>query len=154
MKTGKFIVSVLIPLAIGFLGSLLTFTSIDTWYAGLNKPSFNPPNWVFGPVWTTLYILMGISLFIVWKNGINKSNRLAISIFFVQLMLNLFWSFLFFGLQSPFWGLIEIVILWIFILLNILFFSKISRTAALLLIPYIIWVTFAAFLNLNVWLLN
>ena len=146
----KLLISVGFPLLIGFLGSFFTASSVSTWYVTLNKPSFNPPNWVFGPVWTVLYILMGISLFLVWKSD----NRLAFILFGVQLGLNLLWSLLFFGLQQPFFAFIEIVLLWGAIIATIIVFYSISRIAALLLVPYILWVTFAAILNFMIYWLN
>ncbi|MCX6807442.1 MAG: tryptophan-rich sensory protein [Patescibacteria group bacterium] len=153
-KALKLIVSVAIPLAIGALGSIFTSSSVAThWYFELQKPIFNPPNWVFGPAWTLLYILIGISLFLVWKAKLcNKKS--ALIIFSVQLLLNLFWSIIFFGLHAPFYALLEIVILWIFIVLNIIYFSKISKAAAYLLIPYVLWVSFAGVLNFYIYYLN
>jgi tryptophan-rich sensory protein len=121
----------------------------------LQKPSFAPPNRVFFPVWTALFIMMGISLFLIWQKGWEeKKVKTAIYLFAGQLVLNIMWSFAFFGLKSPFLGLMEIIILWIAILATILTFNKLSRTAAYLLIPYILWVSFAAFLNFSIWRLN
>ena len=158
MKTGKIIrlvSSVLICLAAAAMGSVFTTPSIPTWYALIQKPAFNPPNWVFGPVWTALFILMGISAYLVWEKGLKERKvKVALSVFGVQLVLNILWSALFFGLQSPFYAFIEIIILWIAIVLTIIKFYPVSRNAGLLLIPYIAWVSFAAFLNLSVWLLN
>ncbi len=151
----KFIVSIFVCLMAGFLGSLATRSSIPTWYAGLTKPLFNPPNQIFAPVWTILYILMAVSAFVIWRKGLqNRYVKLALSIFAVQLVLNVLWSILFFGLRLPFPAFIEIIILWIAILFTILIFRKISMTAALLLIPYILWVSFAAVLNFSLWRLN
>ena len=151
----KLITSITICLAAGVLGSVFTTPAIPTWYATLIKPSFAPPNWVFFPVWTTLFIMMGISLFLIWQKGLeNGQVKIAISIFGVQLILNVLWSAAFFGLKSPLAGLIVISILWIFILFTILDFMKVSRTAALLLIPYILWVSFAAVINFFIWRLN
>jgi len=151
----KLLASVLVCLAAGFVGSFFTTPSIPTWYAGLAKPALAPPNWVFGPVWTTLFILMGISLYLVWGKGLEKKNvRMTVAIFGIQLVLNVLWSALFFGLHSPFYAFIEIVALWLAIAATIFAFNKISRNAALLLLPYIIWVSIAAFLNLSIWLLN
>jgi tryptophan-rich sensory protein len=151
----KLAVSIGVCLLAGVIGGLFTSSSIPTWYAALNKPAFNPPNWIFGPVWTLLYILMGVSLFLVWQKGLkNKKAKTAVTIFGIQLALNTLWSILFFGLKSPILGLGEIVVLWAFILLSIIKFSKISKTAAWLLLPYILWVSFAAVLNLSIFLLN
>jgi len=146
---------VIICLAAGFIGSIFTMPSIPTWYTGLNKPPFNPPNWIFGPVWTTLFILMGISAWLIWEKGIsNKEVRSAIMIFSVQLVLNMLWSLLFFGLKLPLFAFAELVVLWLLILATILSFYRISRPAAWLLIPYILWVSFASVLNLSIWLIN
>ncbi|MBM3205921.1 tryptophan-rich sensory protein, partial [Candidatus Shapirobacteria bacterium] len=135
--------------------SAFTNPSIPTWYATLNKPSFNPPNWLFAPVWTILFILMGISLFLIWKKGLKtKGVKTALSIFSIQLVLNIAWSFFFFKFQSPFWAFIEIIILWFFILLMILKFFKINKAAGFLLIPYLLWVSFASFLNYTIYKLN
>jgi len=151
----KLIVSILVCQAAGLIGSVFTIANIPTWYAALEKPFFTPPNWVFAPAWTTLFLLMGIALFIVWNKGLNtKASKIAVSIFAVQLVLNILWSALFFGLQSPFLGFIEIILLWIAILLTIIAFARVSKSAALLLIPYILWVSFASLLNYSVWILN
>jgi len=151
----KLIISIAICLLAGVLGSVFTTPAIPTWYATLIKPSFAPPNCVFFPVWTTLFIMMGISLFLVWQKGLDNGKvKIALSIFGVQLILNVLWSAVFFGLKSPLAGLIVISILWIFILFTILVFMKVSRTAALLLIPYILWVSFAAVINFFIWRLN
>lgn len=151
----KFIFSILFVQAIGIAGSFFTFTSISDWYPALNKPGFTPPNWIFGPVWTILYLLMGISLFLVWKKGIkNEKVSSALTLFFIQLALNFLWSVIFFGLKMPGLAFFEIVILWIAILIVILKFLKLNKTAAYLLIPYFVWVSFASVLNLFIFLLN
>jgi len=151
----KLIISILICLLAGFIGSFFTTPAITTWYTTLQKPSFAPPNWVFFPVWTSLFIMTGISLFLVWQKGWeDKKVKTAIYIFAGQLVLNALWSVAFFGLRSPITGLIEIIILWIAILATILSFMKISRTAAYLLIPYILWVSFASIVNFSIWRLN
>ncbi len=147
----KLAVSVFIPLFIGFIGAFFTAPSIATWYATLNKPPFSPPNWIFGPVWTILYVLMGASLYLVWRKGLNKKPAF---LFGAQLLLNLLWSIIFFGLKSPRFAFAEIILLWGAIALTIIDFRKISHAAALLLIPYILWVSFAAALNYYVWILN
>ena len=139
----------------GILGSIFTISSITGWYSTLNKPFFNPPNWIFGPVWGALYLLMGISLFLVWENKKKNKNYVsALILFFVQLVLNFLWSVLFFGLHSVFFASQEIIILWIFILFTIINFLRVSRTAGLILIPYALWVGFAAVLNFSILLLN
>jgi benzodiazapine receptor len=151
----KLVVSILICQCAGLIGSFFTVPSIPTWYATLKKPSFTPPNWVFGPVWTTLFLMMGIAVFLVWRRGLeNPQVKIALSIFGVHLIFNTLWSIMFFGLRSPFLGLIEIVVLWVAILFTIKYFMKISTVAGLLLIPYIAWVSFAAALNFAIWRLN
>jgi benzodiazapine receptor len=148
-------VALLIPQCAGFLGSFFTISAIPDWYSALLKPSFNPPAWVFGPAWTVLYLLMGIAFYLVWeKYERGQKSRPAFFCFFVQIVLNALWSILFFGLRSPFAAFIEILLLWIFILLNIVFFSRVSRLAAWLLAPYLGWVSFAAFLNFQLYWLN
>jgi tryptophan-rich sensory protein len=150
-----FFVSIAIPLLAGFIGSMSTSSSVSSWYQTINKPVFNPPNSVFGPVWTTLFILMGVSLYIVWSKGLKKKGvKKALGVFGIQMLLNIAWSFLFFGLRSPLLGLIEIVVLWSAILYTIILFYRISKTASYLLIPYILWVSFAAILNFAIFLLN
>ncbi len=139
----------------GLLGTLVTVTGPGSWYDMLVKPSFNPPSWVFGPVWTILYILMGISLYLVlmaWRRG--SDTRIPLVLFGIQLALNALWSFLFFGLQSPAAGLAGIIVLWIFIGATIVTFFRISRPAALLLLPYFAWVSFASILNYAIFTLN
>jgi tryptophan-rich sensory protein len=151
----KLAASLVLCFLAGAIGSVFTYASIPTWYASLNKPFFTPPNWLFGPAWTTFYILMGLSLYLVWKKGFKgKAKKQALYLFAAQLILNALWSFLFFGLQSPLYGFVGIVPLWLFILLTIWKFWKIDRNAALLLLPYIAWVSFAAALNFAVWMLN
>ena len=149
----KLIISILLCLFAGFIGSFFTTTAIPTWYATLQKPSFAPPNWIFFPVWTSLFIMMGISLFLVWRKE-DENVKTALYIFAAQLVLNVLWSVAFFGLKSPLMGFIEIIVLWIAILATILTFMKISKTASYLLIPYILWVSFAAILNFSIWKLN
>ena len=151
----KLIISIAFCLSIAFLGSYFTITKIPTWYATLNKPSFNPPNKIFGPVWTFLYLNMGISLYMVWSRGTkNKQVREAIWLFIAQITLNLFWSIFFFGLESPLLGLLDIVFLWFFVVFTIRSFYKISKNAGLILIPYLVWISFAALLNFFVYILN
>jgi tryptophan-rich sensory protein len=151
----KLIVAILICQLAGFIGSIFTTPSIPTWYAGLQKPTFSPPNWLFFPVWTILFILMGISLYLVWnKLAKNKEAKKSLVVFGVQLTLNILWSILFFGLKSPLYAFVEIIALWLAIAFTVFKFYRISKNAGLLLIPYILWVTFAAFLNFNIWILN
>lgn len=147
------IFSILLPQIVGAFGALFTFSSIADWYTSLTRPPLSPPNWVFGPVWTTLYLMMGLSLFLVLRQKTNKS-KIAVRIFYIQLFLNFLWSVVFFGFLSTGGGLIVIVAMWIAILMTILKFLKFSRIAAYLLVPYLIWVTFASYLNLAFFWLN
>ncbi len=147
--------AILVCELVGIIGGIFTFSAIPTWYAGLNKPSFSPPNWLFGPVWTILYALMGIAVFLVWKKGFEKKEvRFAIGVFSLQLALNFLWSFLFFGMKNPGLAFVEIILLWVVIGATIWEFKKIAPKAAWLLLPYWIWVSFAALLNFAVWQLN
>lgn len=139
----------------GLLSTPFTIASIPTWYKGLNKPFFSPPNYVFGPVWTLLYFLMGVSLFLIWEKGFkNKHAKEGRTYFIIQLILNFFWSAIFFWLHAPFAALIEIIFMWGAILFTILKFYKVSKPAAYLLIPYLAWVSFATLLNASIVLLN
>jgi len=150
----KLVGSILLCQLAGFLGSLFTTPAIPTWYQTLNKPFFTPPNWIFSPVWIGLFILMGVSLFLVWRRSDHPQFKPALIFFFVQLILNTLWSIAFFGLKSPLLGLVDIILLWIAILLTILNFFKVSKWAGALLLPYLIWVSFAALLNVSLWVLN
>jgi tryptophan-rich sensory protein len=151
----KLIISLIICQAAGGIGSIFTAQSVSSWYLTLEKPAFNPPGWVFAPVWTILFLLMGIALYLVWsKKGEQELKIKALIFFAVQWVLNIAWSFFFFYLQNPLAGFIEIFILWIFILLTIIYFYKLSKPAAYLLIPYLAWVSFAAVLNYYLYLLN
>lgn len=149
------ILAILICQGAGLIGSIFTISAIPSWYAGLEKPSFSPPNWLFAPVWFLLYTLMGIAAYLIWDRGVGKKEvKTALTLFAVQLVLNSLWSVIFFGLRLPQYAFLEIVALWVFILLTILSFYKISKTAGLLLLPYILWVSFAAILNLFIVRLN
>lgn len=151
----KLAVSIGMSLSMGVIGAIFTSSSVNTWYANLNKPSFNPPNWLFGPAWTTLYVLMGVAFYLVWREGFQKKEvKVASALFVFQLILNAGWSFFFFGLRSPAYGLVEIVILWVAIIFTIFSFSLVSRASALLMLPYILWVTFATLLNYSILALN
>jgi len=151
----KLFISILIPLLIGAVSAYFTTSGVNGWYANANKPWFNPPNWIFAPVWTTLYVLMGIALFLVWRSdAVAGIKQTAIALFAVQLTLNFFWSIIFFKLQQPGWAFAEIILMWVMILLTIFWFGKISATAAWLLVPYICWVSFASVLNYSIWRLN
>jgi len=150
----KLLTSIILCEGVGFLGTFFTIPSITTWYASLNKPSFNPPNWIFGPVWTTLYLLMGVALFLVLEKKLKKQKNSLLILFSVQLFLNFLWSVIFFGLHMPLLAFIDIVLLWISIALLIIDFWKFSKPASLILIPYLLWGSFALILNLSVVLLN
>ena len=141
-------------LGVSALGGLATATSVGTWYQGLQKPPFNPPDWVFAPVWTTLYVLMGTAAWRIWRRRGVEDNRLALTLFAIQLALNLVWSFLFFGLQRIDLALLEIVLLLLAIAATIALFWPIDRWAAWLLAPYLLWVGFATLLNASLWILN
>ena len=151
----KLVVALVACLAAGAIGSIFTAGAIPNWYAALNKPDLAPPNWVFAPVWTTLYILMGIAAYLVWDKGWkNKDVKVALDLFGAQLVLNIFWSIIFFGMKNPLYAFIEIIVLWLAIALTISKFNKIEKNAAYLMVPYIIWVSFAAYLNYSIWMLN
>ncbi|HRY36285.1 MAG TPA: tryptophan-rich sensory protein [Candidatus Magasanikbacteria bacterium] len=163
-KFVKYFIAIAIPLLASGIGSLFTTPSIPGWYTTLVKPSFNPPSWVFGPVWTILFIMMGVAFALIWMNKQgNWFTRLfkkehfrqwAFTAYFVQLTLNVFWSIFFFGLHNPLLAFIDIVFLWFAIATNIYFFYKINKTAGYLLIPYLLWVSFASVLNLTIVLIN
>lgn len=151
----KLLVSVVGCELVGILGSVFTFSAIPTWYATLNKPFFAPPNWIFGPVWTMLYLLMGISFFLIWKQGWKqKKTRSARNYFLAQLSANFIWTPIFFGLKSPLIALVVIVILWGLIVVTIKKFLGVSKLAAYILMPYLLWVSFAALLNAAIVVLN
>jgi len=151
----KLIVSVAACEGAGAIGAIFTTPAIPTWYKGLKKPAFTPPNSVFGPVWVTLYLLMAIAVFLVWREGLSQQGvTVAFAVFWGQLVLNILWSVIFFGLRSLLGGVITIIFLWLAILANIVLFFGLSPIAGGLLIPYEIWVTIAANLNVQVWRLN
>jgi tryptophan-rich sensory protein len=151
----KLVVAVLVSELAGIIGSVFTTPSIKGWYGNLVRPELSPPNWIFAPVWTTLFALMGIAAFLIWQKGINRTDvKIALSIFIGQLVLNTLWSIIFFGLHSPGFAFIEIIFLWFAILVTIVAFAKISKVAAWLLAPYILWVSFASYLNFMIWFLN
>lgn len=150
-----FLICLFIPLLIGFLGSLLTMDSVKTWYLTLNKPSFNPPNAIFGPVWSLLYILMGISSYLVWKKRKTAIGySWAIGIYVLQLLLNLMWSYLFFYQHQIGFSLIEIGLLLLTIIINAFIFYRIDKAAGWLFVPYILWVSFASYLTYSISILN
>ncbi|RJR28983.1 tryptophan-rich sensory protein [Candidatus Microgenomates bacterium] len=150
---GKLVLAIALCQLAGIVGSVFTFQAIPTWYATLNKPFFSPPNWVFGPVWTALYTLMGVSLYLIWTNK-SKLKKEALSVFYAQLIINSLWSMLFFGLKNPALAFIVILLLWVLIAATIVKFYKFSKLASYLLIPYLLWVGFASVLNLAIVLLN
>jgi len=148
----KLIIAVIVSELAGLIGSIFTVPAISSWYSALAKPALNPPDWIFAPVWNTLFVLMGIAAFLVWKKGLEKREvRIALLVFISQLILNSLWSFIFFGLHNPGAAFFELIILWLAILATIIIFHKISPKAAYLLIPYILWVTFAGYLNFSIW---
>jgi tryptophan-rich sensory protein len=151
----KLIGSIVVCEVVGISGTPFTIAAIPTWYATLSKPYFSPPNWLFGPVWTILYFLMGVSFFLIWKQGLKKKkNKTAAVIFGIQLLLNFLWTVLFFGLKSPVLGLIGIILLLVSIGLTMQKFYGVSKLAAYLLIPYLVWVCFATLLNISIVILN
>jgi tryptophan-rich sensory protein len=151
----RFALSVTVPLAVGVLSGLATARGVQDWYPTLVKPSFNPPSWVFGPVWTVLYIMMGLAAFLVWQKGLATDFvRTALALFILQLVLNGIWSILFFGLRAPGWAFVEIVVLWVAIFLTLIYFWRVTAPAGILLAPYLAWVSFATVLNGSIWFLN
>ena len=152
---GILIGSVLLCNCAGLLGSLFTTTGPGSWYSTLIKPTFNPPAWIFAPVWTLLYILMGISLYLVIMEGMKgRDVRIPLLVFTIQLILNLLWSYAFFGLESTFFGLLVIILLWISIVATMILFYPVRKAAAWLLVPYILWASFATLLTYTIYSLN
>ncbi len=151
----KIFLAVGICLFVGFLSSIATQEGMNGWYVSLEKPAFTPPDWIFAPVWIILYVMMGVAAGIVWSKGFyHKWVQTALYHFGFQLLLNGFWSLLFFGLKEPFWALLDIVVLFVLILITFKWFKIVSNTAAYLLIPYALWVLYAAALNFEIWRLN
>lgn len=146
-------ISILICVVLGSLGGLFTISEIKDWYSTIQKPSWNPPNWIFGPVWTTLYTLMGISFGIIISSSGSEKKRSA-TLFIIQFIFNLLWSYIFFNQHMIGLALLDIILMWVFILLTIFSFSKTSRLAAILMVPYISWVSFAGILNFTIYRLN
>ena len=144
-----------LPQIAGITGAIFTETGEGSWYRTIEKPEWNPPGWVFGPVWTTLYILMGIAFFLIWKSDATvERKRPAMVLWLVQLAFNFFWTIIFFNLHQIGWALVEIVVLWLLILATIFAFARINKVAAWLLVPYISWVSFATLLTGTIWMLN
>jgi len=157
MNYKRLVICLGLPQLAGVVGSIFTISAIPAWYAGLQRPSFSPPNWIFGPVWILLYLLMGISVYLIWSacaKPLAEEDRNTLTIFWIHLFLNATWSIVFFGLQSPFWAFFNIIILWLFIITLIIKFWKINKWASYLLVPYLLWVSFASVLNYFIWYLN
>lgn len=156
----KLVIAIAVSELAGIIGSVFTISAIPAWYVGLVKPALNPPAWVFGPAWTTLYALMGVAAFLVWSSYANatedkkKQIKVALGVFGIQLFLNAIWSTIFFGLQSPGWALVNIILLWLAIVWTMVVFYRIAKPAAYFLIPYILWVSFAGYLNYSIVALN
>ncbi|MDD3285086.1 MAG: tryptophan-rich sensory protein [Patescibacteria group bacterium] len=147
--------SLILSLGAGAAGSIFTSANILSWYDFLNKPFFSPPNWLFAPVWTILYILMGLALFLVWRQGWHRDEvKRGLKLFLIQLGFNVIWSYFFFGLHEPRLAFLEIIALWLAIAATIISFYRVDKRAAWLLLPYLLWVSFAAFLNYAFWQLN
>lgn len=152
-KYVKLGISLILPQLAGGLGAIFTITSIESWYSTLIKPTWNPPSWLFGPVWTILYVLMGIACYLIWTSE-HPEKKALLRLYFIQLILNALWSPAFFGMQSPILGLLVIVPLWAAILLSIIQFRKVSLLTSGLMVPYLLWVSFATVLNTTIWWLN
>lgn len=150
----KLAASLALPLGIGAIAGIFTAQAVPEWYASLNRPAFSPPNWLFGPVWTILYILLGISMFLIWTSHGGKERPRAMSVYFLQLLLNFGWSFMFFYFKMIGVALVEIVCLWISIVGMLILFYRVKPLAAYVNIPYLLWVTFATALNAGYFLLN
>lgn len=149
----KLILSLLLPQLAGIIGSIFTINAIPTWYATLNKPSFSPPNWIFGPVWLTLYLMMGVAVYLNWIKN-NKQAKFNVRLFFIHLFFNFIWTPVFFGSKNLFLALIIILTIWISIIMMIYYFWKVNKVSSILLIPYLFWVSFASILNYFIFLLN
>ncbi|MEP6845486.1 MAG: TspO/MBR family protein [Panacibacter sp.] len=150
----KLFLSLALTLTVGFAASLVTSKSSGTWYTALHKPFFNPPKWLFAPVWSVLYVLMAISFYLVWKQVETAKRNVALFVFVLQLALNGIWSFIFFNMREMGWALVDITILWVMIIVTMNLFAPSSKLAAWLMYPYLLWVTFATLLNFSIWELN
>jgi tryptophan-rich sensory protein len=155
-KISRIAIVVIICLAVGYLSGMVTRTSITTWYPTLVKPSFNPPNWIFAPVWTSLYVMMGVAAGFIWNQITTQKAAVtkALQFFTIQLVLNALWSYLFFGLHNLMLATIEVVLLWLMIFETYSQFAKINKTASYLMLPYLAWVSFASVLTASIWWLN
>ncbi len=154
-KIIKFLIALLLCQGAGIIGSLFTVPAIDSWYQGLEKPIFNPPGWVFGPAWALLYFLMAVSVYLIWRRlKKDKKAKEAFWLFWIHLVFNASWTIVFFGLRNPGLALVNIAFIWLFIIVLIVRFYKISKTASYLLWPYLLWVSFASVLNYFIWHLN
>lgn len=154
VQAGGLVVFLIICFAAAAIGGIVTGPAIDGWYETLEKPSWQPPAWLFGPVWTVLYMLMAIAAWLVWRQAGARSASVPLSLFAIQLVLNVAWSWIFFGLQRPGWAALELIVLWLAIAVTTLAFYRRSKLAAVLMLPYISWVTFAGVLNFTIWRLN
>ncbi|WP_026475183.1 TspO/MBR family protein [Alkaliflexus imshenetskii] len=150
----KLLISISLPLGVGAIAGMFTAQAVPEWFASLNRPWFSPPNWVFGPVWTALYLLMGVSFFLIWNQGASRNRQLAVVVYFIQLLLNFAWSFIFFYFKMIGLALVEISLLWLSIVVMLLLFHRVKPAAAYLNLPYFLWVTFATFLTAGYFLLN
>ena len=155
-KISRIAIVVIICLAVGYLSGMVTRASITTWYPTLVKPSFNPPNWIFAPVWTSLYVMMGVAAGLIWNQITTQKAAVtkALQFFTIQLVLNALWSYLFFGLHNLMLATIEVVLLWLMIFETYSQFAKINKTASYLMLPYLAWVSFASVLTASIWWLN
>ena len=152
MNYKRLIISLALPQLAGIIGSFFTASAIPSWYATLQRPSFSPPNWIFGPVWVILYILMGISVYLIWQK--NKKTREALWLFWIHLFFNGSWSIVFFGFQNIGLAFVNIIIIWLLIIILMIKFWKINKWATYLLVPYFLWVSFASYLNYSIWMIN
>lgn len=151
----KLLISLIVPQLVAASGAYFTVAGVGSWYQQIRRPLWNPPNWVFGPVWTILYLMMGVSFYLVWKSSATAKVKRAATIFWIlQLILNFLWFFLFFGQHEIAWAAVEIFVLWLAVIATIFSFSRVSKTAAWLLVPYLSWVSFAALLAFTIWRLN
>jgi len=150
----RLLLSLAIPLSAGVLGSLFTAPAVRSWYLTINRPVWIPPSWLFGPVWTALFIMMGVALYLIWSTKMSNRVRMSLKLFAAQLVLNVLWSVLFFGMGNFWLAFGEILVLWIFILITIVSFEKVNKVASWLMVPYLLWVTFASYLNFTIASLN